>query len=288
MLGSYTTTEHICAFPRRCKFPAVTVTAKMPTNIQLRKFDLKRIPDDAVCVFIGKRRTGKSFLLTDILYHKKHLPVGVVMSGTEDGNHHYKQFVPDLFVHGDFKVDVLNDVMNRQRRLVAKNASSAASRAFVLLDDCMYDARFMRETVIRQMLMNGRHWKLFIAITMQYCMSIGPDLRANVDYVFLLRENIRANREKLWKAFAGIFPTFAQFNQVMDAATENFECLVIDQTSKSNRIEDCVFWFKARERRGFKVGSPQLWKTHRKKYNTNGQVIHTEPQKRKQVVIKKV
>lgn len=264
--------------------------AIMPNNLQLRKFDLKKMPDDAVCVFIGKRRTGKSFLLTDVLYHKKHLPVGVVMSGTEDGNHHFSQFVPDLFVHGDFKVDVLNDIMNRQRRLVNKAAPNP--QAFVLLDDCMYDPRFMRETVIRNMLMNGRHWKLFVAITMQYCMSIGPDLRANVDYVFLLRENIRANREKLWKAFAGIFPTFAEFSQVMDACTENFECLVIDQTSKSNKIEDCVFWFKAKQRTGFRVGSRVLWKTHQKKYDkSQASAVQNRAQevsRRRKLVVKKV
>jgi translation elongation factor EF-1alpha len=64
-------------------------------NIQLRKFKPENMADDKVCVFIGKRGTGKSTLVTDILYQKKHLPVGIVMSATEEGNHHYKQFVPD-------------------------------------------------------------------------------------------------------------------------------------------------------------------------------------------------
>lgn len=34
---------------------------------------------------------------------------------------------------------------------------------------------------------------------MQYAMDIPPALRANIDYVFCLRENIQANREKLYK-----------------------------------------------------------------------------------------
>ena len=54
------------------------------TNLQLKKFDPSKIGDDKVCVFIGKRGTGKSTLVTDIMYHKRHLPVGIVMSGTED------------------------------------------------------------------------------------------------------------------------------------------------------------------------------------------------------------
>ena len=53
----------------------------------------------------------------------------------------------------------------------------------------------------------------------------------------------------------------------MDACTENYECLVLDNTVKSNKIQDCVFWYKATVRKGFKVGSPQLWNMHKKMYN---------------------
>ena len=98
-------------------------------------------------------------------------------------------------------------------------------------------------------------------------MDLSPDLRANVDYVFILRENVIQNREKLYKSFFGIFPTFDMFNQVMTACTENYECLVLDNTSKSNKIQDCVFWYKASIRTNFKIGSPAMWNFHKKHYN---------------------
>jgi len=104
-------------------------------------------------------------------------------------------------------------------------------------------------------------------LTMQYCMDLPPALRANVDYIFLLRENILQNREKLYKSFFGIFPNFDMFNKVMDACTENYECLVLDNTVKSNKIQDCVFWYKASVRKNFRVGSPDLWKLHKKMFN---------------------
>jgi hypothetical protein len=53
----------------------------------------------------------------------------------------------------------------------------------------------------------------------------------------------------------------------MDACTENYECLVLDNTVKSNRIQDCVFWYKATLRKNFRVGGPELWAAHRKMYN---------------------
>ncbi len=233
-------------------------------NLQLRKFDPRTMADDKVCVFIGKRNTGKSTLVTDILYHKKHIPAGIVMSATEEGNHHYQQYVPDLFIYGDYDKEAIERVLDRQRHIVSSNK---VSPAFVLLDDCMYDKKFMKDTCIRKCFMNGRHWKIFFMLTMQYCMDLTPDLRANVDYVFILRENILQNREKLYKSFFGIFPTLDMFNQVMNSCTENFECLVLDNTSKSNRIEDCVFWYKAALRPNFKIGSAQLWNYHKTHYN---------------------
>ena len=132
----------------------------------------------------------------------------------------------------------------------------------------MYDSKFLKDTCIRQCFMNGRHWKIFFMLTMQYVMDLPPALRANVDYVFILRENIIQNREKLYKSFFGIFPSFDMFCKVMDACTENYECLVLDNTVKSNKIQDCVFWYKATVRKNFKVGSPQLWGMHKKMYNS--------------------
>ena len=94
-----------------------------------------------------------------------------------------------------------------------------------------------------------------------------PMIRTNVDYVFALRDNVRQNRENLYKAFFGVFPTFDMFSQVMDSCTENYECMVLDNTSKSNKITDCVFWYKAPIRRNFRVGGPAFWQYHQRYYN---------------------
>ena len=85
-------------------------------NVQLKKFNPAGMGDDKVCVFIGKRGTGKSTLVTDILYHKKHIPVGIVMSATEEGNHHYKQFLPDLFIYSDYETEAIEKVLARQKK----------------------------------------------------------------------------------------------------------------------------------------------------------------------------
>ena len=53
-------------------------------NVNLRKFAMKSIPQDAVVVFIGRRRTGKSTLVRDLLFHHQDLTMGCVISGTAE------------------------------------------------------------------------------------------------------------------------------------------------------------------------------------------------------------
>ena len=56
-----------------------------------------------------------------------------------------------------------------------------------------------------------------------------------------------------------MFPTFEAFSQVMDQCTENFECLVINNNVKSNKLQDQVFWYKADGHSDFKLGSKEFW-----------------------------
>jgi hypothetical protein len=74
-------------------------------NLDLKKFDMRWItfkPEEnkgPVIVLIGRRDTGKSFLVKDLLYHHQDIPVGLVISGTEIVNNFYSQIVPKLFIH---------------------------------------------------------------------------------------------------------------------------------------------------------------------------------------------
>jgi len=112
---------------------------------------------------------------------------------------------------------------------------------------------------MRLLFMNGRHWKIMLVITMQYPLGIPPTLRTNIDFVFILRENYIANRKRIYENYAGMFPTFESFCQVMDQCTENYECLVINNNSKSNKLQDQVFWYKAENHNDFKLGSKEFW-----------------------------
>ena len=219
----------------------------MAMNLELKKFNMADIKDDKVVVLIGKRDTGKSFLCKDILYHHKDIPVGTVISGTEGANQFYSKIVPPLFIHGEFTPELISNMLQRQKLMVKKMNEGQAGggvdpRAFLILDDCLYDNSWAKNKDMRSVFMNGRHYKLLFLLTMQYALGIPPNLRTNIDYVFILRENYVSNRKRLYEHYAGMFPTFEMFCQVMDQCTENYECLVINNNAKSNKLTDQVFW----------------------------------------------
>jgi hypothetical protein len=243
-------------------------TANRPIkNLRLTKFDMSRIADDSVVVFIGKRNTGKSYLIRDLLWNKRSMPVGTVISGTEGANAFYSQIVPGILIHEEFNPSIIANVLKRQQVLTkhmmkekeTRGSSAIDRRTFIIMDDCMYDNKWVTDKYIRSLFMNGRHFGLMYILALQYVMGIPPVLRGNVDYVFILRENMVANRRRIYEQFAGIFPTFEFFCQIMDQCTENYECLVIHNGSKSNKLEECVFWYKAEPRPDFKIGPRDLW-----------------------------
>ena len=56
-----------------------------------------------------------------------------------------------------------------------------------------------------------------------------------------------------------MFPTLESFCSILDQTTHDFECLVINNNAKSNRIQDMVFWYKAETRPDFRLGSKEFW-----------------------------
>ena len=242
-------------------------------TLELKKFDLRNIsfkPNEnkgPLVVLIGRRDTGKSFLVRDLLFHHRNIPLGTVISGTEAGNGFYSNHVPKLFIHEEYNTAIIENILKRQKQVLKQvkkeeqtfKKSNIDPRAFVILDDCLYDNTWAKDKLMRLLFMNGRHWKIMLVITMQYPLGIPPNLRTNIDYVFILREPYITNRKRIYENYAGMFPTFESFCQVMDQCTENYECLVINNNSNSNKLHDQIFWYKASPHKDFKLGSKEFW-----------------------------
>jgi len=274
-------------------------------TLELKKFDMRRITFKAndskgpVVCLIGRRDSGKSFLVKDLLYYHQDVPIGTVIAGTEEGNGFYGKMVPKMFIHNEYKTEIIENILKRQRQVMKQinkemetfKKSNIDPRAFVILDDCLYDNSWSRDKMMRLLFLNGRHWKVMLVLTMQYPLGIPPTLRTNIDYVFILREPYIANRKRIYENYAGMFPTFESFCQIMDNCTENYECLVIDNNVKSNKLTDQVAWYKADPHSDFKLGSKEFWELSKNIHSDDEEEVYDPTKKKKnvqQIKVKKV
>lgn len=235
--------------------------------LQLKKFDPRTIGDDK-CIFIAsKRGGGKSNLAKCICFFKKHIPMGIIMNGTEEATKSYAPFCPDLFIFTKWEPKQVEMVMARQKRSV--HEGRPLTSVFIVMDDIAYNKSLFTDKVFRELIMNGRPLKIFVLCCVQFVGDLPPAIRENVDFLFVLKSPGKNLRKRLYdNFFGGLVDTFPMFCNIMDSTTENYEALVLDNTKQSNKLSDCLFWYKAFEPPPFRMGSQGFWRQHDKKYDS--------------------
>lgn len=247
-------------------------------KISIKRFNPANIQPGKIILLIGKRGTGKSTLIKDLCFHMKdRYKIGIGMTPTTDSQEELAKFLPDTLIYNDFNTDDLKNIINVQQ--TDRSKKSDIRNILLICDDCGYDKKSLTDPAIRNIFMNGRHLKLGMVFAVQYLMDIQPALRTNVDYVFALRENIKANREKLYKYFFGCFDNYRQFEKVFEQTTQNNECIVLDNTNTSNDISKQIYYYKAKhDITPYKFGNPKYWlldKRFQKSINDEPESINT-------------
>jgi hypothetical protein len=231
-------------------------------QLKIRKFEPTLISHTSKLMFIGSTDSGKTFAMRHILSRFTDIPVGMVISGTEFANHNYSKMVPGKFISDKYTPEQLFRFVRRQAKLAdeKEKGTDLDNRAFLIMDDCLHDApAWKKDEFLKFIFYAGRHIGTFFMLSSQYPLGIPPDMRGNLQFVFLFREPFLANRRRLYENYAGFFPSFELFCDVMDQLTEDYGCLVLNMKTKSNKLSDQVFWWKAEETPPFRLCAPEHW-----------------------------
>lgn len=229
---------------------------------------MSSIADDKVVVCIGRRGTGKSWAVRDLLSHHTSIPTGMVISPTEKANRFFSEMVPEVLIHDEYSGKAVENLVKRQQAVMRKHNSEKSlhsdnpvdPRAFAILDDCNYDSTWIKDKNIRYLFMNGRHIKVFFIVTMQYSLGLPPILRSNVDYTFIFRETNVSNRKRLYENYAGFVPNFEAFCQILDQCTQEYDFLVVNNTCRENDLTKQLFWCRANRPPSFQLCTRSLWR----------------------------
>lgn len=226
-------------------------------------FDPKEVKLDATVVAIGKRRTGKSWMFRDLMFHMKDkIDAGIVISQTDELNKFWRQYIPKRFIYKKYNPELISAVFRRQKSILNDRNMTDAEKEkkapfFILLDDVISDERLKYDENLRELFVAGRHYKLFVLITTQYAKGIAPLLRGNSDYIFIMKTLQGRQREALWEDY-GDFLTKDAWNTIMDNYTEDNEVLVVDTSNNTSDANEMIKWYKAVDPGPYRMGSKEF------------------------------
>jgi hypothetical protein len=152
--------------------------------IPIREFHLSNMAPNPTIVMIAKRGSGKSWVVRSLLSYFKSIPGGVIISPTDKMNNFYTDFFPELYVHYEYSSDLIQKLLLRQDRIIEKTKDKAKKgkkvdpRTVLVMDDCLaFNKTWTKDTPMREVFLNGRHFQMTFIFTMQDPMGIPPDLR---------------------------------------------------------------------------------------------------------------
>ena len=234
-------------------------------SLNITSFNLKKaVRKPANYVLLGKRNTGKSTMVSEVLYHmaKDKVPRCIVFSGTESVNHHYEHFgIPKKYIYTSWNENVLRAVFEKQKEMYEMRERGEISknrdlRITVVIDDLGYNRQIYCTPFMNELFMNCRHVEMSIILTLQHAMNIPPALRGQIDILLALRENIKSKREVIYKEYFSCFDDFGVFDSVMKQLTNNYKAMVFDsRPADQSSINNILFYLKATPDRKIQFGS---------------------------------
>ncbi len=242
---------------------------KFSNLITLRELNINSIPDDASILYIGGRNTGKTTNIYNLLFSKcKKIDTAMVISSTSKVNQNFMDIIPKKFIHFEYDKKKVQNLLDRQERIINLRKTdpkykNCNTKTMFILDDMAYDKTWPKDPNISLMAMNGRHYECLFIVSLQYCLTMKPELRTNFQYIFLHRTTNKHEKKKLYEYFAGMFDNFNTFELIFDDITSNYGCMAINTNSASNNLTDYVFYFnpKKREELSFTMCSTRHWET---------------------------
>jgi hypothetical protein len=237
----------------------------------LDQADLGAIVPDATMLIFGRRRTGKSTFIRDMIYQLAGwYPRALVFSKTDHMNHIYEEHFPKDAIKKDMNNDLLNAVLefqlsliNHDRKDELKEEDPNYFRCMFIFDDMVDDPNQIRYSIpLNKIFTQGRHFKALGIFATQYFKAFSPSMRTNLDYGVIFATGDEDTRENLKKLFGEGVDKY-MFYTMMNKYTRHHMCLIADNSNPAEiRLKKKFKWYKARlpdELGEFYMGNDAFW-----------------------------
>jgi energy-coupling factor transporter ATP-binding protein EcfA2 len=187
-------------------------------------------------LLIGKRSTGKTTLIRHIINILKPFNTLIVAPM----NHLDEMFnnISHARIENKFNPDLTEQII-----------SSKYHNKLIVHDDCFEDTRINKNETFRNLICDGRNMNTSHIFTIQYPLAISPEIRTNLDYVFIFGDDFMTNKKRLYEKYAGFFIKLDDFVKIYDHFTDIYTMgrgafVVIDNTVHDNNISNKIFYGK--------------------------------------------
>ena len=182
----------------------------------LPMWDIKTVnPDGRLFIFEGQHGSGKTTLLRHVVNQMTEIQDWIAYSPTQGGYRFFSKMFTPAFTYNFVPTDEnLQEIMDKQKLEEDLEIATAdlpegdpnKHRMRVLglvIDDCGSHKKLMRNSPkLKELLMNQRHMRIHIFITLQYICQFDPENYSQVDYMFILNAQDPQNMKVIYEKFA--------------------------------------------------------------------------------------
>ena len=218
-------------------------------------------PDNFAMVLIGKRRSGKSTLLKSLCaYHWKNKYPSVYVFSQTAFNGYFEDFVPRKFIWNEWKEDKINEIVERQKKLVMRKRAHGSKEnvnALLILDDVAH-VRYSQS--LERLFFQARHYCLSIIVAIQDATILSRNMRDQADMLIVWRQSNKLNRDRVIEGFLAVKDPQEGENVLREATDGEHNVLVINNCVNSYVVEDFTYTYSAKlPPRKFRMGASHYW-----------------------------
>jgi len=220
-------------------------------------------------LIVGKRRFGKTTCLRSILADiGSYYPSGVFVFSKTKHNGYWSQHVPEEYIYDHMDWDAVDKILAEQKRKRKERADTGKQDklpyVLLILDDMISSRNDMRyQERMLALFFEGRHYDISVAICAQDIKGVPPDIRQNVDQIFLTFQTQKRQIDTIREDYADLgWPNAAQiFPRFVREYTHDHQLLVIDQGEAKENIADTFYFYNPDpEPEPFRLGEYLFWR----------------------------
>ena len=230
----------------------------------LPAWDPRMFPPDGTVVLFGRRRSGKSWLIRELIWRYRHLYRQVVVLTNTKNNGFWAKYVPFRFIH-KYNAYVIQRVIQHQQSIMAWNELHAdepdkiINPYLALILDDVVAKDLHHDSPLNTVFFEGRHNKIAIFITTQHPKRLPPGVRSNADLAVVFPMWSTNDQETIQEQYCTYFQDKRDFNLMLLRYTQNQQCVVIFLGNPAAPMKQSLYWYKSSEPPPFKTCAQEYW-----------------------------